>query len=116
MGRRRTRKAERRLQQRGRAWWEDTGPGRGADFPPAAPLPAFDPGDAWADDPWDDGDLLAAFSGGRGTAATRTCGDCREFVEDGELGRGTCLHPGSGVLHPWTDTAGCDFWSRGGRR
>ncbi len=76
----------------------------------------FDPGDAWADDAWDDGDLMAAFTGRRDAAPARTCGGCREFVEDGELGRGTCLHPGSGVLHPWTDTAGCDFWSRGGRR
>ena len=39
------------------------------------------------------------------------CGACKEFIEDREGGRGTCLHPGSGVLSPWTDTAGCDFFT-----
>ena len=39
------------------------------------------------------------------------CGACKEFIEDGEGGRGTCLHPGSGVLSPWTDTTGCDFFT-----
>ncbi|MEO6397048.1 MAG: hypothetical protein ABIP13_01150 [Tepidiformaceae bacterium] len=38
------------------------------------------------------------------------CGGCREFIEDQEGGRGTCLHPGSGVLSPWTDTEGCQFF------
>lgn len=118
MGRRRTRKAERRLQQRGRTWWEevtreprDDAAGGRAERAQADPFADFGPGGSW-----DDGELLAAFSAGRDGAPARTCGGCREFVEDGELGRGTCLHPGSGVLHPWTDTAGCDFWSRGGRR
>ena len=43
----------------------------------------------------------------------KTCGGCREFVEDHEGGRGTCLHPGSGVLNPWGDTVACDFFARG---
>ena len=42
--------------------------------------------------------------------AAALCGGCREFVEDQEGGRGTCLHPGSGVLSPWTDTPGCQFF------
>ena len=41
-----------------------------------------------------------------------SCGRCREFIEDAEGGRGTCLHPGSGILAPWTDTPGCDFFAR----
>ncbi len=42
--------------------------------------------------------------------APKTCAGCREFVEDQEGGRGTCLHPGSGVLSPWTDTDACAFY------
>lgn len=38
------------------------------------------------------------------------CGQCREFVEDSNFGRGTCLHPASGVLSPWPDTPGCDYY------
>ncbi|OAI40171.1 hypothetical protein AYO38_06325 [bacterium SCGC AG-212-C10] len=40
------------------------------------------------------------------------CGGCQEFIEDAEGGRGTCLHPGSGILSPWTDTPGCPFHTR----
>ena len=42
----------------------------------------------------------------------RACGTCQEFIEDQEGGRGTCLHPGSGILLPWTDTPGCPFHAR----
>lgn len=123
MGRRRARKAERRLQRRAGGWWED-GTGREAgSFPGREPGDrALDepadggPGAPWPTDPWEDRDLWLSFGEPHRSGLARTCGGCREFVEDGELGRGTCLHPGSGVLHPWTDTAGCDFWSRGGRR
>lgn len=44
------------------------------------------------------------------SAGDRHCGGCREFIEDQEGGRGTCLHPGSGVLSPWTDTGSCAFF------
>ena len=47
----------------------------------------------------------------RTATAVKACGSCREFLEDQEGGRGTCLHPGSGVLSPWTDTPGCDFFT-----
>lgn len=49
-----------------------------------------------------------------GSAPTfvKACGNCREFVEDQEGGRGTCLHPGSGILSPWTDTEACQFHTR----
>ena len=54
---------------------------------------------------------LAAELTGRGReTAVKHCGTCREFVEDQEGGRGTCLHPGSGVLCPWTDTVACEFY------
>lgn len=42
----------------------------------------------------------------------RTCGRCREFIEDGEFGRGSCLHPASGVFSPWNDTPACSFFHR----
>jgi len=40
-----------------------------------------------------------------------SCGSCHEYVETGDSGRGECLHPGSGILSPWRDTATCDFYS-----
>ncbi len=54
-------------------------------------------------------DMAREFQGR--TTPAKSCGACREFVEDQEGGRGTCLHPGSGVLSPWTDTAACDFYA-----
>jgi hypothetical protein len=42
----------------------------------------------------------------------KQCGNCREFIEDAEGGRGECLHPGSGILSPWTDTPACQFHDR----
>lgn len=58
-----------------------------------------------------DSALFAAFTQSRPEPPVRACGGCREFVEDQEGGRGTCLHPGSGILNPWTDTAGCPFFA-----
>jgi len=55
-------------------------------------------------------DLAAEVAGMRPTPA-KQCGGCREFVEDQEGGRGTCLHPGSGILSPWTDTEACPFYT-----
>jgi hypothetical protein len=46
------------------------------------------------------------------TEESTTCGQCREFVEDGDFGRGTCLHPASGVLSPWGDTPACPYFAR----
>jgi hypothetical protein len=97
MGHRRNRKRDRR---------SDTVPkpinlGRGAD-------PDLD----WMALAGRDRDSLAAMARefqGRPTPP-KSCGGCREFVEDQEGGRGTCLHPGSGVLSPWTDTAACQFY------
>ncbi len=38
------------------------------------------------------------------------CGSCHEYIEKDDSGRGECLHPGSGILSPWRDTASCDFY------
>ncbi len=65
---------------------------------------------AQEDDP---SDYLLAMEMIRGRdGVAKTCGSCREFLGDENGGRGECLHPGSGVLHPWTDTEGCPFWRR----
>ena len=60
--------------------------------------------------------MTGEFGGSRRDAPTKLCGSCKEFIEDQEGGRGTCLHPGSGILSPWTDTPGCQFYARHGRR
>ncbi len=78
--------------------------------------PGFEPG---LDSEWlllhDDLDPFDALMAGGlkdRSETARVCGGCKEFVEDGEGGRGTCLHPGSGILSPWTDTRACDFFAR----
>jgi hypothetical protein len=83
---------------------------RDAGFDLGIPHAGFDP---WAppalpDSVDDDGSLLAFFAGRR-PAGPKSCGNCREFIEDGEFGRGTCLHPGSGILSPWETTPACEF-------
>ena len=98
MSRKRSRKQARRAAQR-------TGADRWA-------TPGFDPEpDAFdADDMVTMWPLMARES--LTVGVERACGGCREFVEDQEGGRGTCLHPASGVLSPWTDTPSCAFWAR----
>ncbi|MCA9826060.1 MAG: hypothetical protein KC482_04120 [Dehalococcoidia bacterium] len=44
--------------------------------------------------------------------AARACGSCHEFIEDQEVGRGTCLHPASGIFAPWYDTPACPYYRR----
>jgi hypothetical protein len=94
MGRRRNRKLERRVRSGGPA------------EPPVGP--AFR-------DPlgldYEDLEVLLLNQARLG-ASPRACGGCREFLEDQEGGRGTCLHPGSGILSPWSDTKGCDFFAQ----
>jgi hypothetical protein len=103
MGRRKNRKMERRRQQ---------SQGGGVDWGWREPV-AIDP-EVVAFGPPDD--ILAAFpmldETWRAQVAQKACGNCREFVEDQEGGRGTCLHPGSGIVAPWTDTKACDFYHR----
>jgi hypothetical protein len=101
MGRRRQRKRERRGEARVRE----------SDYTlPAWPVNAFDP---FAMEPYDP--LPARFRDGGEPltmVAGLVCGRCREFVPNAEIGRGECLHPGSGVLHPWDDTPACSFYSQ----
>ena len=97
MGRRKHRKQERRRQQSAGVF----GDVRIAE-------PAWEPPSSFFEG--DDFDLLLGFDSRRATQ-TKACGGCREFIEDQEGGRGTCLHPGSGILSPWTDTAACDFYA-----
>lgn len=40
-----------------------------------------------------------------------TCVACTEFVEDDLASRGSCLHPGSGIVSPWVDTPACAFFT-----
>lgn len=97
MGRRRSRKQERKAGQRqGPTVWE----------------PSYTSQVATQDTGFSMLDFDAFSSDGERAAPTKLCGNCTEFVEDTEGGRGTCLHPGSGILSPWTDTAACDFFAR----
>jgi hypothetical protein len=101
MGRRRNRKLERRQRQ----------PGGHGTTGGGLDLQVFDPEEF---DPYGATDsemefFMAFERQARSTA--KVCGGCKEFIEDQEGGRGTCLHPGSGILGPWTDTKGCDFYA-----
>ena len=99
MGRKRARKRERRAAQRsGLGGW---------DAPVGLDERAFD---LMGDD-----EILAMLpmlAREEPLPTGRACGGCREFLEDREGGRGTCLHPASGVLSPWTDTEACSYWAR----
>jgi hypothetical protein len=98
MGRKQSRKRERRAAQRAkREGW-------------GAALLDFEPD--MAPFQQDFGDMFSPFGREDVIVATRTCGGCREFLEDGEAGRGTCLHPASGILSPWSDTEACGYWTR----
>ena len=99
MGRKRARKQERRAAQRSHhGRWETSAPLSERDF-----------------ELFDDEELLAILpllAREDPTPIARACGGCREFIEDHEGGRGSCLHPASGVLSPWTDTEACPYWAR----
>lgn len=99
MGRRRNRKRERRLDARS-----------GSATPASLYEPTFD--ELLAQD-----ELFFTLEAQRAQLLSPVlqCGTCREFVEDAEGGRGTCMHPGSGILSPWTDTPACPFHARGRR-
>jgi hypothetical protein len=101
MGRKQNRKRARR--QRVRA----------LDFDFGIPPPGVD---GWAppvelESVEDDDEIMALFTGRRTATGTKSCGGCREFIEDGEFGRGTCLHPGSGMFAPWDNTPACEFYA-----
>lgn len=100
MGHRKNRKRDRRREQQGELQWRHQPPAREDDFLKPDPFSLLEMAG------------LREPSGLRAEPA-KACGGCREFVEDHEGGRGTCLHPGSGVLNPWIDTQACDFFARG---
>ncbi len=54
---------------------------------------------------------------GPGAKPKLTCDGCHEFIPNTEeVGRGRCLHPGSGVLAPWPDSEACQFHEARRRR
>ncbi|MGE3074003.1 MAG: hypothetical protein AB7N24_12160 [Dehalococcoidia bacterium] len=99
MGHRKKRKRERRLDQQSREHWRREPRVTEEDFIQPQPI------------------SLAEFTGmtpgffSRGEQP-RTCGNCRQFVEDHDFGRGTCLHIASGIMNPFTDTPACDYFER----
>lgn len=72
------------------------------DAPPAPPNDEPREPDYWA--------APALFDERVRVPLVTACGKCREFVEGTDWGRGTCIHPASGVLSPWPDTPGCDYY------
>ncbi|MFN0145239.1 MAG: hypothetical protein ACKVT1_01905 [Dehalococcoidia bacterium] len=101
MGRRRNRKLERRKHQSAGDWANH-------EIRPIDPeIVAFG-----RPREYDYGDVFGLSDHSlRAVVTQKTCGGCREFVEDSEGGRGNCLHPGSGIVSPWTDTKACDFYA-----
>jgi hypothetical protein len=92
MGRKRSRKHERRWQQKA---------GKGAGEDRFADVDALVQADY---------ELLMSLQARKPLAQEElSCSSCREFIEDQVGGRGECLHPGSGILLPWPDTPACPF-------
>lgn len=98
MGRRKNRKKERRQEQNTRERWRHQ--------------PAVSEDEFLTSEPSALLELTRRAFGVEAAAAPRTCGACRQFVEDHDFGRGTCLHIASGILNPYTDTPACDYFER----
>ncbi|MGK2966301.1 MAG: hypothetical protein ACSLFM_11965 [Tepidiformaceae bacterium] len=105
MGRRRKRKQERQREQRSSSWESE----RDA-YPVAPPMVVSRQTAPGASDYFLGVNLAIDDFAPR--VEVNACGSCREFIEDQHGGRGECLHPGSGILSPWTDTPGCPFFAR----
>ena len=73
---------------------------------PAWPLPVDKPAIG------DTGDRLHLLESEAAPRPAPMCGNCLEWFADEEGGRGTCDHPGSGFLKPWSDTPACPFFRR----
>lgn len=100
VGRRKNRKRERRQEQHSRERWTHQPQVTEEDFLQPEPMTS----------------LLGItqrhdFHGFR-AELPKTCGNCRQFVEDHDFGRGTCLHIASGILNPYTDTPACEYFER----
>lgn len=106
MGRRRNRKQRRKDERRMSSVERRRSRLPGWDLPAYAEpdFPATQDIDPWA--------RAIAFGEPRQDAARHapTCSTCFEFIPS-EGGRGTCLHPASGIHAPWTDTPACPFFT-----
>jgi hypothetical protein len=102
VGHRKNRKKERRLETQGRERWRRQPQVTEDEFIAPEPMSLLE---------------IAGLRGGGGTFGIRTeapkaCGSCRQFVEDHDFGRGTCLHIASGILNPYSDTPACEYFER----
>lgn len=98
MGRRKNRKRERRLEQQSRERWRREPAVTEEQFLQPEPGPLLE--------------LTRRTFAFEQREMPKTCGSCRQFVEDHDFGRGTCLHIASGVLNPYSDTAACEYFER----
>ena len=101
VGHRKNRKRDRRQEQQGKERWRRQPAVSEEEFIAPEPLSLLE---------------LAGFRGGGSYGmrleTPKTCGSCRQFVEDQDFGRGTCLHIASGILNPYTDTPACEYFER----
>src|SRR5512139_132864 len=99
MGHRKNRKRERRLEQQVRDGWRRQPQVSEEEFIQPEPISLLEIAG------------LRPIFGPR-AESPKACGSCRQFVEDHDFGRGTCLHIASGVLNPYTDTPACEYFER----
>jgi hypothetical protein len=98
MGRRKNRKRERRQEHQVHERWVNQPRVTEDDFITPEPVSLLE--------------IAARGFGGNDRPMPKTCGSCRQFVEDHDFGRGTCLHIASGILNPYTDTPACEYFER----
>ncbi len=99
MGRRKNRKRERRQEQHSRERWTRQPQVTEEDFLQPEPMALL-------------GITQRQDFGMFRAEPPKTCGSCRQFVEDHDFGRGTCLHIASGILNPYSDTPACEYFER----
>ncbi|MEO8541125.1 MAG: hypothetical protein ABI577_15390 [bacterium] len=99
MGRRKNRKRERRQEQQSTDRWMRLPQVSEEEFLTPEPVSLM-------------GIMQRYEAGGQRAELPKTCGNCRQFVEDHDFGRGTCLHIASGILNPFTDTPACEYFER----
>lgn len=99
MGHRKHRKRERKQEQSGQERWRRQPKVSEDDFIQHEPISLLE---------------IGGFRGAMGPQGERpeSCGSCRQFIEDHDFGRGTCLHIASGILNPFTDTPACEYFER----
>lgn len=99
MGHRKNRKRERRQEQLGQERWKRQPQVTEDDFIKPEPMSFM-------------GIMQHQDFGPSRVEAPKSCGGCRQFIEDHDFGRGTCLHIASGILNPYTDTPACEYFER----